>query len=93
MKLSDESDSKTKKALIELTKLTKNKDNARWFCLKGGLKRLFILIKQPNKTVADMALSTLANCAREVESRKEVSVCENENLLKLNCKVLLFVFT
>ena len=88
MKLSLESDSKTKKALIALTKLTKNKENVHWFCLEGGLKRLLALLKRPNKTIADMALSTLANCAREEESRKEVSLCRMvENLLKF------FVFT
>lgn len=75
-KLSFESDSKIKRALIELTKMTKNKENAHLFCLKGGLKCLFTLIKRPNRSIADIALSTLANCALESGCRKEVGVCE-----------------
>lgn len=74
MKLSSDSDSETKKALITLTKLTKVTENVRLFCRKGGLKRLLALIQRGNKTIADMALSTLANCAREEECRREVSV-------------------
>lgn len=74
MKLSPESDSGTKKALITLIKLTKVKENVHLFCCKGGLKRILALIQRPNKTIADMALSTLANCAREEECRREVSV-------------------
>lgn len=74
MRLSPESDSGTKKALITLTKLTKVKENVLLFCCKGGLKRLLELIRRANKTIADMALSTLANCAREEECRREVSV-------------------
>ena len=75
-KLSPESDSRTKKALALLAKLTKVKENVHWFCLQGGLARLLALIQRgPNTTIADMALSTLANCAREEESRREVSVC------------------
>ena len=75
VKLGLESESKIKKTLIELTKMTKNKENVHYFCVKGGLKHLFVLIKRPNITIADMALSTLANCAREAESRREVSAC------------------
>lgn len=75
LELNSEFDSKTKKALIALTKLTKNKENARLFCLKGGLKRLLALIQRPNTTVVDMALSTLANCVLDEQCRKEVSVC------------------
>lgn len=73
-KLSPKSESITKKALTELTKLTKVKENVHWFCVKGGLKRLLSLIQPPNRTIADMALSALANCALEQESRREVSV-------------------
>lgn len=87
LKLTLESDSKTKKALITLTKLTKNKENVHWFCLKAGLKRLLALIQGQNRTIADMALSVLANCAREEESRREVSVCRIKNLLNY------FIFT
>lgn len=78
MKLSPESDSGTKKALITLTKLTKVKENVHLLCCKGGLKRLLALIQRPNKTIADMALSTLANCAREEECRREVSTRRNK---------------
>ena len=74
MKLNPESDSRTKKALMALTKLTKDKENVYLFCLKGGLKRLLALIQLPNETIADMALSVLANCALEEKSRREVSV-------------------
>ena len=74
MKLSHESETKTKKALIALTKLTKHKEHVHLFCLQGGLRRLLVLIKLPNTTIVDMALSTLANCALEEGSRKEVSV-------------------
>lgn len=73
-KLSPKSESITKKALIELTKLMKVKENVHWFCVKGGLKRLLSLIQPPNRTIADMALSALANCALEQESRREVGV-------------------
>lgn len=72
-KLNPKSDSKTKKSLIALTKMTKDKDNVDVFCAKGGLKRLVALIQLPNKTIADMALSVLANCARQELSRREVS--------------------
>lgn len=74
VKLSSKSESGTKKALIELTKLTKGKENVHWFRVKGGLKHLLSLIQRPNRTIADMALSALANCAREQESKREVSV-------------------
>ncbi|XP_068678920.1 armadillo repeat-containing protein 5-like [Montipora foliosa] len=88
MKLSLESDSKIKRALLELTKLTKNKENVDLFCLKGGLRQLFILIKRPNKTIADMALSTLANCARESESRREIRRLDGIALLGVVLKTI-----
>jgi len=81
-KLSPKSETGAKKALSELTKLTKVKENVHWFCIKGGLKRLLGLIQQPNRTIADMALSVLANCAREQESRREVGVC---SIRHFNC--------
>ena len=73
-KLSSKSESGTKKALIALTKLTKVKENVHLLCIKGGLRHLLSLIQRPNRTIADMALSVLANCAREEESRREVNV-------------------
>lgn len=86
-KLNPKSESGTKKALSELTKLTKVKENVHWFCIKSGLKRLLGLIQQPNRTIADMALSVLANCAREQESRREVSV----RRIKEGTSIVIFV--
>ena len=91
-KLSLESDSKIRRALIELTKLTKNKENAHLFCLKGGLKCLFTLIKRPNKSIADIALSTLANCALESSCRREVGFCENLSYVSLFCLYVIAFF-
>ena len=86
-KLSPKSESVTKKAMLELTKLTKVKENVHWFCLKGGLKRLLSLIHPPNRTIADMALSVLANCALEQESRREVSV----RRIKVGTSLFIFI--
>ena len=85
-KLSPKSESGTKKALTELTKLTKVKENVHWFCIKGGLKRLLSLIRRTNRTIADMALSVLANCALEQGSRREVSV------RRINVGTLIIIF-
>ncbi|XP_022787570.1 armadillo repeat-containing protein 5-like [Stylophora pistillata] len=71
-KLSLKSESKTKKTLIALTSMTRHKNNVDIFCEKGGLRRLIALIQLPNETIADMALSVLANCARQEESRREI---------------------
>ena len=73
LKLNSESPLKIKKALMALTKLTKNRENVRCFRLQGGLNRLLQLIRQTNKTMLDMALSALANCLLEEGSRLEVS--------------------
>ena len=86
-KLNPKSESVTKKTLIELTKLTKVKENVHWVCFKGGLKRLLSLIQQPNRTIADMALSVLANCALEQESRREVSV----RRIKVGTSIFIFI--
>ena len=86
-KLNPKSESVTKKTLIELTKLTKVKENVHWFCFKGGLKRLLSLIQQPNRTIADMAVSVLANCALEQESRREVSV----RRIKVGTSIFIFI--
>lgn len=91
-KLSLESDSKIRRALIELTKLTKNKEIAHLFHLKGGLKCLFTLIKRPNKSIADIALSTLANCALESGCRREVGVCEKLSYAFLFCLYMISFF-
>lgn len=87
VKLSSKSESGTKKALMELTKLTKGKDNVHWFRVKGGLKHLLSLIQRPNRTIADMALSALANCAREQESKREVSV----HRIKVGTSLFIFI--
>lgn len=87
VKLSPKSDSGTRKALTELTKLSKVKENVHWFCIQGGLKRLLSLIQRPNRTIADMALSVLANCALEEESRKEVSV----RRIKIGTSIVIFI--
>lgn len=86
-KLNPKSESVTKKALVELTKLTKVNENVHWFCVKGGLKRLLSLIHPPNRTIADMALSVLANCALEQESRREVSV----RRIKVGASLFIFI--
>lgn len=72
-KLSSSSISSVKKALATVAKLTKRSNEADLFREKGGLNKLLALLKRPNNSIIDMAMSAIANCSMFKESKNEVN--------------------
>jgi hypothetical protein len=72
-KLQSSSSSSVQKALISLSRATRKPENAVKLREEGGIDLLLAFLKSSNKKDLDMAVSVLANCALEKQSRTEVT--------------------
>jgi hypothetical protein len=72
-KLQSSSVSSVQKALISLSRATRKSDNVVKLRDEGGINLLLAFLQSSNKKDLDMAVSVLANCALEKQSRKEVT--------------------
>ena len=72
-KLQSSSSSSVQKALISLSRATRKSENVVKLREEGGIDLLLAFLKSSNKKDLDMAVSVLANCALEKQSRTEVT--------------------
>ncbi len=72
-KLQSSSVSSVQKALISLSRATRKSDNVVKLRDEGGINLLLTFLHSSNKKALDMAVSVLANCALEKQSRTEVT--------------------
>ena len=72
-KLRSSSASSVQKALISLSRATRKLDNVVKLREEGGIDQLLTFLQSSNKKALDMAVSVLANCALEKQSRREVT--------------------
>lgn len=83
-KIQSPSASSVQKALISLSRATRKSDNVVKVREEGGISLLLEFVKSSNRKALDMAVSVLANCALEKQSREEVS--NNYNLKYAWCQ-------
>lgn len=73
-KLQGSSASRTTKALTSLSKATRKSENVVKCRKAGAINVLLSFLRSSNKKNLDMAVSVLANCAMEKQSRSEVTI-------------------